>query len=185
MKQPTHGAQVHANISLRSRLPLCCCQKAIASPSASLPLRECPSDLKPAVASLIYAAPRCADKEQLMQAQKALAKKFHTVATAADSLAPNCGVHPTVSFLTASGDPSGVPKVDIVAPFLPLYIASSCPFLSTQSFVLGPQQRTHISLCSLWCMVYGVCRSEMASRVLCPLKRSRRGHWGKSPRSGN
>lgn len=87
--------------------------------------RECPPDLKEAVASLIYAAPRCADKEQLLQARKLLAKKFYAVAAAADSLAPNCEVHPTVSFLTASGDPSTFPKVEIVAPFLPLFVCTT------------------------------------------------------------
>ena len=112
-----------------------------ASLSASLPLmfrsggRECPPDLKQAVASLIYAAPRCADKEQLLQARKLLAKKYHAVAAAADILAPNCEVHPTVSFLTASGNPSTVPKVEVkvVAAFLPPSIASSRPFASTST----------------------------------------------------
>ena len=114
--------------------------------------RECPPDLKQAVASLIYAAPRCADKEQLLQARKLLAKKYHAVAAAADSLAPNCEVHPTVSFLTASGDPSTVPKVKfkvkVVAAFLPPYIASSIrPFATLIvhfSCTTGTQQPVRI-----------------------------------------
>eukprot|EP00250_Pteridium_aquilinum_P011779 c20299_g2_i2 orf=923-1669(+) len=56
--------------------------------------RECPSDLKEAVASLIFAAPRCGDLEELQKVSKLLTSKYGTeFSVAAKELRPDCGVN--------------------------------------------------------------------------------------------
>jgi hypothetical protein len=62
---------------------------------------ECPLDLREAISSLIYAAPRCADVEELGQVRAILAAKYgkEFVAAAAE-LRPDCGVSRNVSTFT-------------------------------------------------------------------------------------
>jgi hypothetical protein len=56
--------------------------------------RECPIDLKEAISSICFAAPRCADLPELMQVQMMFANKYgkEFVAAAAE-LMPDCGVN--------------------------------------------------------------------------------------------
>ncbi|KAL8486980.1 hypothetical protein ACS0TY_023609 [Phlomoides rotata] len=56
--------------------------------------RECPLDLKEAIASICFAAPRCADLPELIQAQMLFAGKYgkEFVSTATE-LMPECGVN--------------------------------------------------------------------------------------------
>lgn len=64
-------------------------------------ISECPLDLREAISSLIYAAPRCADVEELSQVRAILAAKYgkEFVAAAAE-LRPDCGVSRNVSTFT-------------------------------------------------------------------------------------
>ncbi|CAA7401066.1 unnamed protein product [Spirodela intermedia] len=56
--------------------------------------RECPLDLKEAISSVCFAAPRCADLPELQQAQTMFAAKYgKEFFTAATELLPNCGVN--------------------------------------------------------------------------------------------
>ncbi|KAI3760795.1 hypothetical protein L1987_51194 [Smallanthus sonchifolius] len=56
--------------------------------------RECPLDLKEAISSLCFAAPRCADLPELIQVQMAFASKYgKEFAAAATELMPECGVN--------------------------------------------------------------------------------------------
>lgn len=56
--------------------------------------RECPLDLKEAISSLCFAAPRCADLPELIQVQMAFAAKYgKEFVAAATELMPECGVN--------------------------------------------------------------------------------------------
>jgi Regulator of Vps4 activity in the MVB pathway len=56
--------------------------------------RECPLDLKEAISSICFAAPRCADLPELMQIQMLFAGKYgKEFVVAASELLPDCGVN--------------------------------------------------------------------------------------------
>ncbi|KAK6130697.1 hypothetical protein DH2020_035551 [Rehmannia glutinosa] len=56
--------------------------------------RECPLDLKEAISSVCFAAPRCADLPELLQAQMMFAGKYgKEFVSAATELRPECGVN--------------------------------------------------------------------------------------------
>ncbi|KAL0366435.1 UNVERIFIED_CONTAM: ist1 [Sesamum radiatum] len=56
--------------------------------------RECPLDLKEAISSLCFAAPRCADLPELLQVQMMFAGKYgKEFVSAATELRPECGVN--------------------------------------------------------------------------------------------
>lgn len=56
--------------------------------------RECPIDLKEAISSVCFAAPRCADLPELLQVQMLFAAKFgKEFVAAATELRPECGVN--------------------------------------------------------------------------------------------
>ncbi|XAR48603.1 hypothetical protein NMG60_11031479 [Bertholletia excelsa] len=56
--------------------------------------RECPLDLKEAISSVCFAAPRCADLPELLQVQMSFAAKYgKEFVSAATELMPECGVN--------------------------------------------------------------------------------------------
>lgn len=56
--------------------------------------RECPLDLKEAISSICFAAPRCADLPELQQVQMLFAAKYgREFVAAATELMPDCGVN--------------------------------------------------------------------------------------------
>ncbi|KAM1161152.1 hypothetical protein ACFX2B_000280 [Malus domestica] len=56
--------------------------------------RECPIDLKEAISSVCFAAPRCADLPELLQVQMLFAAKYgKEFVAAATELIPDCGVN--------------------------------------------------------------------------------------------
>lgn len=56
--------------------------------------RECPLDLKEAISSVCFAAPRCADLPELLQVQMLFAAKYgKEFVSAATELVPDCGVN--------------------------------------------------------------------------------------------
>uniref|UniRef100_A0A804RC06 Regulator of Vps4 activity in the MVB pathway protein n=1 Tax=Zea mays TaxID=4577 RepID=A0A804RC06_MAIZE len=56
--------------------------------------KECPIDLKEAISSVCFAAPRCADLPELMQVQMMFATKYgKEFVAAASELMPDCGVN--------------------------------------------------------------------------------------------
>ncbi|XP_057490352.1 uncharacterized protein LOC130776220 [Actinidia eriantha] len=56
--------------------------------------RECPLDLKEAISSVCFAAPRCADLPELLQAQMLFAAKYgKEFVSSATELMPECGVN--------------------------------------------------------------------------------------------
>lgn len=62
--------------------------------------RNCPIDLKEAIASVIFASPRCGDIPELLDVQKHFTAKYGKEFTsAAIELRPNCGVSRMVNFI--------------------------------------------------------------------------------------
>lgn len=62
--------------------------------------RNCPIDLKEAIASVIFAAPRCADVPELQDIRKHLTAKYgKDFAAAALELRPDCGVSRMVGLI--------------------------------------------------------------------------------------
>lgn len=60
----------------------------------SMLFRECPLDLKEAISSICFAAPRCADLPELLQVQLSFAAKYgKEFLSAATELRPDCGVN--------------------------------------------------------------------------------------------
>lgn len=60
--------------------------------------RECPLDLKEAISSICFAAPRCADLPELLQVQLAFTGKYgKEFVAAATELRPECGVNRQVT----------------------------------------------------------------------------------------
>lgn len=62
--------------------------------------RECPLDLKEAISSVCFAAPRCADLPELLQVQMLFVGKYgKEFVAAATELMPECGVNRQVTFV--------------------------------------------------------------------------------------
>lgn len=60
--------------------------------------RECPADLKEGIASVIFAAPRCAEVPELLALKDIFEKKYgRDFVSAATDLRPNAGVNRMVS----------------------------------------------------------------------------------------
>jgi hypothetical protein len=56
--------------------------------------RECPFDLKEAISSICFAAPRCADLHELLQLKMIFATKYgKEFVVAASELMPDCRVN--------------------------------------------------------------------------------------------
>ncbi|KAJ4950028.1 hypothetical protein NE237_026860 [Protea cynaroides] len=77
--------------------------------------RECPLDLKEAISSICFAAPRCADLPELLQAQMLFASKYgKEFVAAATELMPNCGVNRQVIELLSIRAPPAEVKLKLL-----------------------------------------------------------------------
>ncbi|KAK4762595.1 hypothetical protein SAY86_008363 [Trapa natans] len=77
--------------------------------------KECPIDLKEAVASVIFATPRCSDIPELVDVRKQFTAKYgKEFVSAAIELRPNCGVNPTLVEKLSAKSPDGPAKVKIL-----------------------------------------------------------------------
>ncbi|XP_062099347.1 uncharacterized protein LOC133805241 [Humulus lupulus] len=77
--------------------------------------RECPLDLKEAISSVIFAAPRCADLPELLQVQIAFASKYgREFVAAATELMPDCGVNRQLIELLSVRAPSPDKKLKLL-----------------------------------------------------------------------
>ncbi|CAK9217122.1 unnamed protein product [Sphagnum troendelagicum] len=75
----------------------------------------CPLDLKEAISSLIFAAPRCADLPELQQIQGLFAVKYgKEFAAAATELRPDCGVNRRIIEKLSVQAPSGEVKLKLM-----------------------------------------------------------------------
>eukprot|EP01018_Ginkgo_biloba_P018752 Gb_28579 [translate_table: standard] len=77
--------------------------------------RACPNDLKEAIASLIFAAPRCADLPELQDVRSIFAAKYgNEFSAAAAELRPDCGVNRQIIEKLSSRAPSGEIKLRLL-----------------------------------------------------------------------
>ncbi|XP_034227065.1 uncharacterized protein LOC117636596 [Prunus dulcis] len=77
--------------------------------------RECPLDLKEAISSVCFAAPRCADLSELLQVQMLFASKYgKEFVSAATELIPDCGVNRQLIELLSVRAPSPEKKLKLL-----------------------------------------------------------------------
>uniref|UniRef100_A0A2P2LUU9 IST1-like protein n=1 Tax=Rhizophora mucronata TaxID=61149 RepID=A0A2P2LUU9_RHIMU len=77
--------------------------------------RECPLDLKEAISSVCFAAPRCADLPELLQVQMLFASKYgKEFVSAATELMPECGVNRQLIELLSVRAPSPELKLKLL-----------------------------------------------------------------------
>ncbi|XP_028775043.1 uncharacterized protein LOC114731940 isoform X2 [Neltuma alba] len=77
--------------------------------------RECPLDLKEAISSICFAAPRCADLPELLQVQLLFASKYgKEFVSAATELMPDCGVNRQLIELLSVHAPSPAKKLNLL-----------------------------------------------------------------------
>ncbi|WCJ44076.1 Regulator of Vps4 activity in the MVB pathway protein [Euphorbia peplus] len=77
--------------------------------------RECPLDLKEAISSICFAAPRCADLPELLQVQMLFASKYgKEFVSAATELMPDCGVNRQLIELLSVRAPSPDVKLKLL-----------------------------------------------------------------------
>lgn len=77
--------------------------------------RECPLDLKEAISSVCFAAPRCADLPELLQVQMLFASKYgKEFVAAATELMPDCGVNRQLIELLSVRAPSADKKLKLL-----------------------------------------------------------------------
>ncbi|KAI4375178.1 hypothetical protein MLD38_013082 [Melastoma candidum] len=77
--------------------------------------RDCPLDLKEAISSVCFAAPRCADLPELLQVQISFASKYgKEFAAAATELMPDCGVNRQLIELLSVRAPSPDVKLKLL-----------------------------------------------------------------------
>ncbi|XP_054785542.1 uncharacterized protein LOC129292063 [Prosopis cineraria] len=77
--------------------------------------RECPLDLKEAISSICFAAPRCADLPELLQVQLLFASKYgKEFVSAATELMPDCGVNRQLIELLSVHAPSPEKKLNLL-----------------------------------------------------------------------
>ncbi|PQM33331.1 uncharacterized protein Pyn_31200 [Prunus yedoensis var. nudiflora] len=77
--------------------------------------RECPLDLKEAISSVCFAAPRCADLSELLQVQMLFASKYgKEFVSAATELIPDCGVNRQLVELLSVRAPSPEKKLKLL-----------------------------------------------------------------------
>ncbi|XP_043689724.1 IST1-like protein [Telopea speciosissima] len=77
--------------------------------------RECPLDLKEAISSVCFAAPRCADLPELQQVQMLFASKYgKEFVAAATELMPECGVNRQLIELLSIRAPSAETKLKLL-----------------------------------------------------------------------
>ncbi|KAF5203330.1 Ist1-like protein [Thalictrum thalictroides] len=77
--------------------------------------RECPLDLKEAISSVCFAAPRCADLPELQQVQMLFASKYgREFISAATELMPDCGVNRQIIELLSIRAPQAEVKLKLL-----------------------------------------------------------------------
>ncbi|WVZ15951.1 hypothetical protein V8G54_013517 [Vigna mungo] len=83
--------------------------------STNLTNQECPLDLKEAISSVCFAAPRCADLPELLQVQMLFAAKYgKEFLSAATELRPDCGVNRQLIELLSIRAPSPEKKLNLL-----------------------------------------------------------------------
>ncbi|KAL3830463.1 hypothetical protein ACJIZ3_019265 [Penstemon smallii] len=102
--------------------------------------RECPLDLKEAISSVCFAAPRCADLTELMQVQMLFAGKYgKEFVAAATELMPECGVNRQIVELLSIRAPAPDVKLKLLKEIAEEYELDWDPSAS-ESELLKPHE---------------------------------------------
>ncbi|XWS42206.1 hypothetical protein CRYUN_Cryun17cG0148200 [Craigia yunnanensis] len=91
------------------------CELVVARLSIIAKRRECPADLKEGIASLIFAAPRCAEIPELVAIRNIFEKQYgKEFVSAATDLRPNCGVNRLLIDKLSVKTPTGEVKLKVM-----------------------------------------------------------------------
>ncbi|GLT39319.1 hypothetical protein SLA2020_135170 [Shorea laevis] len=91
------------------------CELVVARVTIMAKQRECPADLEEGIASLIFAAPRCAEIPELLAIRNMFEKKYgKDFVSAATDLRPNCGVNRLLIDKLSVKTPSGEVKLKVM-----------------------------------------------------------------------
>ncbi|KAL1547033.1 hypothetical protein AAHA92_23556 [Salvia divinorum] len=102
--------------------------------------RECPLDLKEAISSVCFAAPRCADLPELLQAQQLFAGKYgKEFLIAATELMPECGVNRQLVELLSIRAPAPDVKLNLLKEIAKEYQLDWDPS-ATENELLKPHE---------------------------------------------
>ncbi|KAK8953140.1 hypothetical protein KSP40_PGU005752 [Platanthera guangdongensis] len=102
--------------------------------------RECPLDLKEAISTICFAAPRCSDLPELQQVQMSFAAKYgKEFITAATELMPDCGVNRQIIELLSVRTPSVDTKLKLLKEIAEEHAVDWDP-ASTETEFLKPHE---------------------------------------------
>lgn len=102
--------------------------------------RECPLDLKEAVASLIFAAPRASDLQELLEVQTMLSFKYgREFVTSATELRPDCGVNRLVIEKLSARAPTATVKLNLMKEIAEQHNIEWDPASTELEFSKAPQ----------------------------------------------
>ncbi|KAL5843600.1 hypothetical protein ACOSQ4_009558 [Xanthoceras sorbifolium] len=102
--------------------------------------KECPLDLKEAISSVCFAAPRCADLPELLQVQMQFATKYgREFVSAATELMPDCGVNRQLIELLSVRAPSAEKKLKLLKEIAEEHELDWDP-AATETDLLKPQE---------------------------------------------
>ncbi|EEF40664.1 protein with unknown function [Ricinus communis] len=131
------------------------CELVVARLTIIAKQRECPADLKEGIASLIFAAPRCAEIPELGAIVKIFEKKYgKDFVSAATDLRPNCGVNRILIDKLSVRTPTGEVKLKIMKEIAKEYQIDWDTAESEKELLKAPEERiegpnTFISASSL------------------------------------
>ncbi|KAK9676497.1 hypothetical protein RND81_11G081000 [Saponaria officinalis] len=131
------------------------CERLVTRLSIIASQRECPTDLKEAISSLIFAAPRCSDIPELLAIRDIFRKKYgKDFVSAATDLRPDSGVNRLLVEKLSALNPSGELKLKVMKEIAKEY-QIEWDTTETEAELLKPQEdrlegpRTFVSAASL------------------------------------
>ncbi|KAL9244266.1 hypothetical protein vseg_018062 [Gypsophila vaccaria] len=131
------------------------CERLVTRLSIIASQRECPTDLKEAISSLIFAAPRCSDIPELLAIRDIFLKKYgKDFVSAATDLRPDSGVNRLLVEKLSALNPSGEVKLKVMKEIAKEYQVE-WDMTETEAELLKPQEdrlegpRTFVSAASL------------------------------------
>eukprot|EP00252_Welwitschia_mirabilis_P012267 TRINITY_DN2724_c0_g1_i1.p1 TRINITY_DN2724_c0_g1~~TRINITY_DN2724_c0_g1_i1.p1 ORF type:complete len:1217 (+),score=289.43 TRINITY_DN2724_c0_g1_i1:298-3948(+) len=102
--------------------------------------KDCPIDLKEAIATVIFSAPRCADLPELLDLRRMFVSKYgKEFVTAAAELRPDCGVNRNVIEKLSVRSPGGEIKLKVMKHIAQEHQVDWDPIESEKEFFSSPE----------------------------------------------
>ncbi|XP_065857590.1 uncharacterized protein [Euphorbia lathyris] len=118
------------------------CELVVSRLAIIVKRRECPEDLKEGIASLIFAAPRCAEIPELLALVKIFEKKYgKDFVSAATDLRPNAGVNRMLIDKLSVRTPSGEVKLKVLKEIAKEYQIDWDTTESEKELLKAPEER--------------------------------------------